>query len=96
MSNLHSFSIQQSERSHIDAECPVCGDSFTVFWLAVHNVNIEQISNLCAWENAPELASLIYLHFETYRHNRRGVPDDINKALKQRKSHPKRHPHSLR
>ncbi len=90
MTNRNIFSIQNGEYDGTEHKCPVCGDSFTANYLAVHDDHGQTICYLCAWEKAPSLAALLYLAdmAEAYGHAER--PRHVVDGLDQRRADPER------
>ena len=82
------FSIRLS--SAVKSTCPICGLEFTAPYLAVHQPDNRPVCFLCAWENAPAFAGLIYLAEGAEGYARGALPAGVGEALTQRKNDPAR------
>ena len=90
MTSQHSFSIR-TDFSFPNAEkCPVCGDDFTTSGMDVYDSNDVPLCHPCAWEKAPELASLLSLGVAAYYNVKGGMPDDVFHVLEKRRADPER------
>ena len=84
------FYIRDTRQCGVNIECPVCGDQCTPTEIAVFDGNNVPLCDLCAWDRAPELASLLILNAAARSHSAGGIPGDIWRALEKRKSDPER------
>ncbi len=55
MENRDNFYIRRVQNVGTENKCPVCGDSFTANYLAVHDYSGQPLCDLCAWEKAMEV-----------------------------------------
>ncbi len=92
MTTQDHFYIRRTESIHIGTEnkCPVCGDSFTANYLAVHDNCGQPICDLCAWENAMTLAGLLYLSDVAGGYCQAEAPPHVLDGLDQRRADPER------
>ena len=92
MTNRDDFYIRHTQSIHIGTEnkCPVCGDSFTANYLAVHDNCGQPICELCAWEQAMTLAGLLYLSDVAGGYCQAEPPPHVVDGLEQRRG-AKRH-----
>ncbi len=92
MTNQGNFSLRHVESVRIGTEnkCPVCGDSFTGNYLAVHDNCGQPICDLCAWEKAMTLAGLLYLSDVAGGYCQAEPPPHIVDGLEQRRADPER------
>ncbi len=92
MTNQGNFSLRHVESVRIGTEnkCPVCGDSFTGNYLAVHDNCGQPICELCAWEQAMTLAGLLYLSDVAGAYHQAEPPPHILDGLDQRRADPER------
>ncbi len=84
------FYIRDSRGLGVETKCPVCGDQCYPNDYVVFDGNHLPLCNLCAWDKAPGLASLIALGVASHYHSRGSTPDDVFESLEKRKSDPKR------
>ena len=90
MTTQEHFYVRDTRSLGVDPECPVCGDRLSLTNFAVFDGNNEPLCDLCAWERAPELASLVNLNAAAHYHNMGGVPDDVFRAMEKRRADTKR------
>lgn len=90
MTSQEYFDIRKTRSTGDAAECPVCGDSFTLPYLAVFDGNNEPLCYMCAWDKAPEFAGLLKLRTAAHDYAMDVTPPDVVRAVEKRKSDPKR------
>ena len=77
MTNQEYFYIRDTRSLGTDPECPVCGDRLSLTNIAVFDGNNEPLCDVCAWDKAPEFASLVNLNAAAHYHSVGGMPDDV-------------------
>ncbi len=90
MTSQEYFDIRKTRSAGDAAECLVCGDRFTLPYLAVFNGNNEPLCYMCAWDKAPEFAGLLKLRTAAHDYATDVTPPDVVRAVEKRKSDPKR------
>ncbi len=89
-SDNYYIRIRQGQNVGTENKCPVCGDSFTANYLAVHDYGGQPLCDLCAWEKAMTLAGLLYLSNAACAYHMAEPPPHIVDGLEQRRGDPKR------
>ncbi len=84
------FYIRDSRGLGVDTKCPVCGDQCYPNDYVVFDGNHLPLCNLCAWDKAPGLASLLSLAAACHQYHQGEPPAAVWEDLKQRESDPKR------
>ena len=90
MTNQDHFYIRRVQDVGTENKCPICKDSFTTKHLAVHDNCGQPICDLCAWEKAMTLASLLYLCDVAGAFYHGEYPPHIADGIEQRRNDPKR------
>ena len=94
MENTDNFSIRLVQNHNTEYACPLCGDSFTAFYVAVHQETSyfthEPICALCAWETARCLASILHIAEAAEAFGHAETPSFIVDGLERRRNDPER------
>ncbi len=88
MTDRYDFNISFTRDHNSRVTCPICRDQFTTGYVDVHDAHNTPICNLCAWENADGLASMLSLSEAAHNHGEGGLPSAIREALKRREADP--------
>ena len=94
MKNMTSgtiYSIRETPHNKEERNCPLCVSRFRPGHMAVHNDHDIPICELCAWENAATLASLLHLNESATYPLRGNPPAWVEEALEKRKNDPEQH-----
>ena len=96
MENRDNFYIRRVQNPGTENKCPICKDSFTTNYLAVHDNCGQPICDLCAWEKAMTLAGLLYLSDVAGAYCQAEAPPHVLDGLEQRREDPERIERQLR